>query len=102
VPERQQCASVRPTERLKDPQNISDHTVCVHVCMCVRAAVDRGVFPLTAVINSEHPWLGTKLLLNSLTFCVIASGQFSWEAQGSNGIRLEKYNYHCTNKGETL
>lgn len=61
----------------------------MYVRVCVRATVDRGVFLLTAVINSEHPWLGTKLLLNSLTFCVIASGRFAEVVQGSNGIRLE-------------
>ena len=80
------------------------HWLCVCVCgsvrVCVRAGVpatvDRCVFLLTVVINGEHPWLGTKLLLNSLTFCVIASGQFAEEVRGSNGIRLEKYNYHFT------
>lgn len=49
----------------------------------VHVAVDRRFFfslP-TAVINGELPWLGTKLLLNSLTFCVIASGQFAEEAE---------------------
>ncbi len=83
--------------------------VCVCVCACVvcthagvHVAVDRCVFLLTAVINGEHPWLGTKLLLNSLTFCVIASGQFAEEVRGSNGIRLEKYNYHFTYKGNHL
>lgn len=75
-------------------------TTPLTVCVCVwcvpmpgvRVAVDRCVFLLTAVINGEHPWLGTKLLLNSLTFSVIASGQFAEEVRGSNGIRLEKYN----------
>lgn len=77
------------------------------VCACTHAgvhsvAVDRCVFPPTAVINGERPWPATKLLLNSLTFCVIASGQFAEEVWGSNGIRLEKYNYHCTYKGNNL
>lgn len=72
------------------------HWLCVRAHAGVPAAVDRCVFLLTAVINGEHPWLGTKLLLNSLTFCVIASGQFAEEVRGSNGIRLEKYNYHFT------
>lgn len=76
--------------------------VCVPMRACARAAVDRCVFLLTAVINGEHPWLGTKLLLNSLTFGVIASGQFAEEVRGSNGIRLEKYNYHLTYKGNNL
>lgn len=93
VAECQQCASACPTERLNALQNMAGD--CVRA---VRLAVDRCVFLLTAVINGEHPWLGTKLLLNSLTFCVIATGQFAEEVWGSNGIRLQKYNYHFTNK----
>lgn len=86
----------------------STHCVCVqgvrgvYPMRGVRVAVDRCVFLLTAVSNGEHPWLGTKLLLNSLTFCVIVSGQFAEEVESSNGIRLEKYNYHFTCEGNNL
>lgn len=76
--------------------------VCVSVRARVRFSVDRCVFLLTAVINGEHCWLGTKLLLNSLTFCAIVSGQFEEELESSNGISLEKYNYHFTYKGNNL
>lgn len=57
------------------------------VCACAlapppepfRSASDRCAFLLTVLIYSEPAWLLTKLLLNSLTFAIIAWGQFPEE-----------------------
>ncbi len=44
-----------------------------------RSASDRCAFLLTVLIYSKPAWLLTKLLLNSLTFAIIAWRQFPGE-----------------------
>lgn len=80
---------VRPTMRFNGSWINATYCVCVCAgcvhpcgCACMLLLTDACYFffpfsLLTAVINGEQPWLGTKLLLNSLTFCVIVSGQFA-------------------------
>lgn len=95
--------SVCPVVRLNAPPTSA--RCCSRTSESVQMLTDAFFFfppPLTAVINGERRWPCTKLLLNSLTFCVIASGQFAEEVRGSNGIRLEKYNYRFTYKWNNL
>lgn len=59
--------------------------LCKWVCVFApspepfRSASDRCAFLLTVLIYSKLAWLLTKLLLNSLTFAIIAWRQFPEE-----------------------